>query len=317
MINTTYTPGEQTEPRLDYVMCASPAGTHRMAYWEWGDPDNDRVLLCVHGLTRTGRDFDLLAQRLAKRYRVVCPDVVGRGKSDWLINAANYVVPQYVADMLTLIARLKPVQLDWVGTSMGGLIGLGLAGALAMSTVVRPNRGISGLPAEKTIPLGKMVLNDIGPKLSFTGLTRIAEYVGEPLKFDTFEHAVSYVRTVSAGFGNHDQAGWEDLTRHVFNKQDGCWVKHYDLRISEPFAGESESKIQASEAILWAAYESIASPILVVRGEESDLLTAEVATEMLERNRHASLHNVPNVGHAPTFRSADQIDPLIEFLLEN
>ncbi|PLC53695.1 alpha/beta hydrolase [Pollutimonas nitritireducens] len=288
-----------------------------MAYWEWGDPDNDRVLLCVHGLTRTGRDFDLLAQRLATHYRVVCPDVVGRGKSDWLINAASYVVPQYVGDMITLIARLKPTQLDWVGTSMGGLIGLGLAGALTMSALARPDRGSCGLPAENTISLGKMVLNDIGPKLSFAGLTRIAEYVGEPLKFDTFEKAVGYVRTVSAGFGNHDQNGWEDLTRHVFNKQGDCWVKHYDLRIAEPFANESEAKIQASEAILWAAYESINTPILVVRGEESDLLTAEVATEMLQRNRHASLHNVPNVGHAPTFRSADQIDPLVEFLLEN
>lgn len=311
----THTSSEQLEPRLDYVMCASPAGTHRMAYWEWGDPDNDRVLLCVHGLTRTGRDFDLLARRLAGQYRVVCPDVVGRGKSDWLINSASYIVPQYVADMLTLIARVKPRQLDWVGTSMGGLIGLGLAGALAMSAVVRPDRGICGLPAENTLSLGKMVLNDIGPKLNFTGLTRIAEYVGEPLKFDTFQQAVDYVRTVSAGFGDHDQIGWEDLTKYVFNKQGASWVKHYDLRISEPFAGESEAKIQASEAILWAAYESIVTPILVVRGEESDLLTAEVAQEMLSRNRQARLHNVPKVGHAPTFRSADQIDPLVEFLL--
>ena len=314
-MTSTYAASEQREPRLDYVMCASPAGTHRMAYWEWGDPANERVLLCVHGLTRTGRDFDLLAQRLAGQYRVVCPDVVGRGKSDWLINAANYIVPQYVADMLTLIARVKPAQLDWVGTSMGGLIGLGLADALAMSAVVRPDRGLCGLPAENTLSLGKVVLNDIGPKLNFTGLARIAEYVGEPLRFDTFDHAVDYVRTVSAGFGDHDQAGWEELTKYVFNKQGDSWVKHYDLRISEPFAGESEAKIQASEAILWAAYESIVTPILVVRGEESDLLTAEVAQEMLGRNRHARLHNVPKVGHAPTFRSADQIDPLVEFLL--
>ncbi len=312
-----YTPDENLQPRLDYVMCASPAGTHRMAYWEWGDPANDRVLLCVHGLTRTGRDFDHLARRLAPHYRVVCPDVVGRGKSDWLINAAGYVVPQYVADMLTLIARLKPAQLDWVGTSMGGLIGLGLAGTLAISAIIRPDRGACGLPADQTLPLGKMVLNDIGPKLSFSGLTRIAEYVGQPMQFDTFAQAVDYVRSVSAGFGAHDQAGWEDLTRYVFNQQGDHWARHYDLRIAEPFAEQSEARIQASEAILWAAYESITAPILLMRGEESDLLTAEVAEEMLARNPHARLHTVPHVGHAPTLRSGDQIEPVAEFLLTN
>lgn len=315
-MTSMYTPGETLEPRLDYVMCASPAGTHRMAYWEWGDPENDRVLLCVHGLTRTGRDFDDLARQLAKHYRVVCPDVVGRGKSDWLINAANYVVPQYVADMFTLIARLNPKKLDWVGTSMGGLIGMGLVGTLAMSAMLRPDRGSLGLPADQTLSLGKIVLNDIGPQLSFAGLSRIAEYVGEPIQFDTFEQAVDYVRSVSAGFGSHDQAGWEDLTRHVFNQKGDHWVKHYDLRIAEPFADQSEAIIQASESVLWAAYESIASPIFLVRGQESDLLTAEAAQEMLARNRHARLHNVPGVGHAPTFRSDDQIDPVVEFLLE-
>ncbi|MGB3289738.1 MAG: alpha/beta hydrolase [Burkholderiaceae bacterium] len=296
-------------------MCASPAGTHRMAYWEWGDPHNDKVLLCVHGLTRTGRDFDPLARRLLSDYRVVCPDVVGRGKSDWLINAAGYVVPQYVADMLTLIARLNPAQLDWVGTSMGGLIGMGLAGALAMSTAGRPARGPFGLPADRTLRLGKMVLNDIGPSLSFSGLQRIAEYVGQPMQFATFEEAVDYVRSVSAGFGKHDHEGWEELTRYVFNQQGDQWVKHYDLRIAEPFAGQTEDAVQASEAILWAAYESIASPILVLRGEQSDLLTAETAQRMLERNPRASLHSVPDVGHAPTLRSKDQIDPIAHFLL--
>ncbi|WP_233582670.1 alpha/beta fold hydrolase [Candidimonas sp. SYP-B2681] len=314
-MTNSYTPDGQLQPRLDYVMCCSPAGAHRMAYWEWGDPHNARVLLCVHGLTRTGRDFDRLAQRLAKHYRVVCPDVVGRGKSDWLINAAGYVVPQYVADMLTLIARLNPSQLDWVGTSMGGLIGMGMAGTLAVSALLRPPRGESGLRADQTLVLGKVVLNDIGPKLSFSGLSRIAEYVGEPMNFDTFEHAVNYVRSVSSGFGTHDQKGWEELTRYVFNQQGDQWAKHYDLRIAEPFADQSEEKVQASEAMLWAAYESIASPILVVRGEESDLLTAEVADEMLARNHNARLHKVPHVGHAPTFRSDDQIDPVEAFLL--
>lgn len=310
-----HTSSNPSQPRLDYVMCASSAGTHRMAYWEWGDPDNDKVLLCVHGLTRTGRDFDHLAMRMAQDYRVVCPDVVGRGKSDWLIHGANYIVPQYVADMLTLIARLKPARLDWVGTSMGGLIGLGLVGSLVMSSLLRPVRGSFGLPPEQTVTLGKIVLNDIGPKLDFSGLSRISEYVGQPMQFDSFAQAVDYVRSVSAGFGPHDQAGWEDLTRYVFNQQGDHWVKHYDLRIAEPFAGQSEAKIEASEAILWAAYESISTPVLLVRGENSDLFSAETAQEMLARNSHAQLHTVSGVGHAPTLRGDDQIDPVAAFLL--
>ncbi|NGM88286.1 alpha/beta hydrolase [Parapusillimonas sp. SGNA-6] len=286
-----------------------------MAYWEWGHPDNDRVLLCVHGLTRTGRDFDIMARRLSQHYRVVCPDVVGRGKSDWLINAASYVVPQYVADMVTLIARLRPNRLDWIGTSMGGLIGLGLAGTLAMSKALRPARPGCGLQDSDSLQLGKVVFNDIGPRLNFSGLERISQYVGQPIQFDRFDQAVDYVRSVSAGFGPHDEDGWEDLTRFVFHKVDDHWVKHYDLRIAEPFAVQSEAAVQASEAILWKAYESIDSPILLVRGEQSDLFSAETAQEMLQRNTHASLYTVSNVGHAPTFRSDDQIDAVEQFLL--
>ena len=304
----------ESQPRLNYVTCASPAGAHRMAYWEWGDPDNDKVLLCVHGLTRTGRDFDLLAQRMASEYRVVCPDVVGRGKSDWLINPAFYVVPQYAADMLTLIARLNPAQLDWVGTSMGGLIGLALAGTLNLSEKLRPE-GTTSLPADQTLRLGKMVLNDIGPSISLSGLERIAAYVGQPMQFDSFSQAVDYVRSVSAGFGQHDQDGWEDLTRHVFCEKNGHWVKHYDLRIAEPFAGQTEEVVKASEALLWGAYESIAAPVLVVRGALSDLLTADTVSQMLTRNPRASLFEVSNVGHAPTLRTNDQIDPVQQFLL--
>lgn len=307
--------GGASEPRLDHVMCASPAGTHRMAYWEWGDADNPRVLLCVHGLTRTGRDFDALARRLAGSYRVVCPDVVGRGRSDWLVNPAGYVVPQYVSDMLTLIARLRPATLDWVGTSMGGLIGMGLAGALAMSAAARPARGDAGLPPDDTLVLGKMVLNDIGPALNGPGLSRIGEYVGQPMAFERFEQAVDYVRTISAGFGPHDDAGWAELTRHVFVRQAGQWVKHYDLRIAEPLAAQTDAVLLASERILWAAYESIHAPLLILRGELSDLLTADAAAEMLRRNPGASLHNVAGVGHAPTLRTDKEIAPVVRFLL--
>lgn len=307
---------ELSGPRLDYVTCASPAGLHRMAYWEWGDPGNDHVVLCVHGLTRSGRDFDPLAQRLAAHYRVVCPDVVGRGKSDWLIDPAYYGVPQYVADMLTLIARLRPGRLDWVGTSMGGLIGMGLMGALSLSAAIRPDRGVHGLTTQQSLMLDKVVLNDIGPALDIDGLVRIAEYVGQPVSFDTFDEAVEYIRVVSADFGEHDLAGWQALTRNVFTEQDGRWGKHYDLRIAEPMAKETPDTIKASEALLWPAFQAFTAPVLIVRGEHSDLLTTETTQQMLQRNAQARLVTVPNVGHAPTLRTDDQINPIEDFLLE-
>lgn len=303
------------EPRLDHVVCASPSGMHRMAYWEWGDPQNDRVLICVHGLTRTGRDFDLFARHMASHYRVVCPDVVGRGKSDWLAVGQGYVIPQYVADMVTLTARLNPGRLDWVGTSMGGLIGLSLAGALATSPALIHDRGAAGLGVQCNLAINKLVLNDVGPALNYSGLERIATYVGRPGWFDTFPEAVQYVKTVSAGFGEHDQEAWEDLTRHVMIERNGRWVKHYDLRIAEPFSAQTPEFMAASETVLWNFYESLTMPVLVVRGQYSDLLSADTAALMIERGRNARLHTVADTGHAPSLRSLDQIQALADFLL--
>ena len=171
-----------SDPRLDYVTCASPAGLHRMAYWEWGDPGNDRVLVCVHGLTRTGRDFDVLARHLAADYRVVCPDVAGRGRSDRLRNPLFYTVPQYVSDMVTLLARLDARHLDWVGTSMGGLIGMAVGGSAALSRLA-PAAALAGpgdLPGAG-ISIGRMVINDVGPTLETAALSRIGQFVGQPV----------------------------------------------------------------------------------------------------------------------------------------
>lgn len=302
-------------PRLDFVTCASPVGLHRMAYWEWGDPANDRVLLCVHGLTRTGRDFDPLAQALQGDYRVVCPEVAGRGQSDWLADPAGYVVPQYVADMVTLIARLAPARLDWVGTSMGGLIGLGLAGAATASPALRPARGAGGLGTAPDLPLGRMVFNDIGPALDLDGLARIGSYVGQDIRFASFDQAVDYVRTVSAGFGPHDEAGWAALTEHVFRERDGQWVKHYDLRIAQPFALQTPEAGAAAEALLWRAWDHLPVPALILRGAQSDILSAETARQMVGRNARARCVEFSGVGHAPTLRSVDQIDAVREFLL--
>ena len=310
------TVAQHSQPRLDYVTCFSPFGTHRMAYWEWGDPNNDRVLLCVHGLTRTGRDFDVIARHLSAHYRVICPDIVGRGQSDWATNSSSYVIPQYVSDIITLVARLKPASLDWIGTSMGGLVGLGLAGTLAISAAGRPERVVpSVLPPEAGLRLGKVVLNDVGPRLSGNGLERISEYVGRQETFSDFSQALASVRETVAGFGEHTDAQWEALTRNVFFSHDGQWVKHYDLRIAEPLAQQTPLVLQGSEAILWAAYESIHTPVLLVRGQQSDLLTSATAQEMLARNPNASLYEVPEVGHAPTLMAEAQVQRVSEFLL--
>lgn len=303
------------EPRLDFVACASPAGLHRMAYWEWGDPANDQVLLCVHGLTRTGRDFDVLARRLSGAYRVVCPDVVGRGRSDWLATPAFYTVPQYVADMITLLARLEPTALHWVGTSMGGLIGMALGGELQAKAAQGDNAaGLLGAASRRDLRVAGMVLNDVGPRIEAGALARIGLYVGQPVAFPSYAQAVQYVRTVSADFGPHDDAQWDALTRHVFREQDGMWVKHYDAGLAVPFAMQDASALAVGEQLLWQAYEALDCPLLVLRGAESDLLSPDTAREMLARNARARLVEFAGVGHAPTLMADDQVQAVEGFL---
>lgn len=305
-----------SEPRFDFVTCASPAGLHRMAYTEWGDPDNDRVLLCVHGLTRTGRDFDRLAQRLANDFRVVCPDVVGRGRSDWLSTPALYSVPQYVSDMVTLIARLRPASLSWVGTSMGGLIGLGLAG---IATFARMMHATQPRPqawaADQDIRFDRLVLNDVGPRLDPVALGRIGQYVGQSGEFESFAQAVQAVREASAPFGPHTDEQWEELSRHVYVQRGDKWVKHYDLNLALPLASQAAEAYSTGEQILWNAYETLDCPVLIMRGAESDLLSEATANEMLARHPRASLVTIPGVGHAPTLMDEAQIDPVARFLL--
>lgn len=318
------TPVVQSSPRLDYVVCSSPSGVHRMAYWEWGDPSNKKVLLCVHGLTRTGRDFDALAQALSSEYRVICPDIVGRGKSDFLVDPDSYIVPQYVADIFTLIARLQPTTLDWVGTSMGGLIGLGVVGALTNLQRLHAWDTDHILNSSWAVPFRRMVLNDVGPVISAEGLARIGNYIGDELFFDSFEQAVEHAKKQWKSFGPHTQEQWEHLTRYVFHQQDGQWNLTYDLGIATPFKRQfieqneaaSELLVQAAQKILWDAYESLPAETLIVRGETSDLLSDEVAQQMLQRLPSAQLYQVAGVGHAPTFMSPDQIAVLKRFLLK-
>ena len=307
------------QPRLCTVTCTSPIGLHRMAYYEWGDAQNKDIVLCVHGLTRTGRDFDALARVLAKKYRVICPDIVGRGLSDRLNNPLFYAVPQYVSDIVTLIARLQPERLQWVGTSMGGLIGMAFAGALAQAqssqSVPTPAQSLQALP-ESGLRLDRIVLNDVGPHLEPASLARIGQYVGDAVRFDTFEQAVTYVKLTAASFGPHTEEQWEHLTRFTYIKHGDHWVKHYDLGLAVPFKAMDETLAAQGEQYLWHAYASIQCPILITRGQESDLLSTSTLDQMLSSNPKARAAQFAGVGHAPTFLAQDQIDVVEGFLNE-
>jgi pimeloyl-ACP methyl ester carboxylesterase len=276
------------------VQCASAKGLHRIAYLEWGDPRNRDVLICVHGLTRSSRDFDDLARALDGQFRVVCPDIAGRGDSDRLADPMLYVVPQYVADMVTLIARLDVETVSWVGTSMGGLVGMALA-------------------AQTGTPVKRLVLNDVGPVLARASLERIATYVGLAPAFPSIEKAEEYLRAILATFGPHSDAQWRFLTETSVRKApDGGYRAHYDPRIAEPFRAAMPEK----DMELWPVYDAIRCPTLVLRGELSDLLSRDTMAQMARRGPKAQVAEIKGVGHAPTLMHADQIALVRNFLLQ-
>ncbi|MFL6671905.1 MAG: alpha/beta fold hydrolase [Massilia sp.] len=290
-----------TVARLKSVQCSSPAGLHRMAYKEWGDPANPKVLVCVHGVTRVSDDFDHLASALSGHYRVVAPDVAGRGRSDRLRDPGLYTVAQYVADMVTLVARVTANNdegtVHWFGTSMGGLIGIALASL-------------------EDSPIRKLVLNDIGPVLNRDAMQRIGDYIGQDLRFPDFEAGASFVREVSLSFGEHSDDEWRKLAADVLRQApEGHWVRHYDLGLAEQFRALTPERAKADEAALWAAYDAIHCPTLLVRGELSDLLSRETAEEMTRRGPRPQLVEIPNVGHAPTFVHDDQVAIARNFLI--
>ena len=280
--------------REESVQCWSPEGFHDMAYVEWGDPGNSRVLLCVHGLTRCGRDFDALALALADHYRVVCPDVAGRGRSGWLANKDRYGLPQYCADMVTLIARLQPATLHWVGTSMGGLIGMAMA-------------------SQAGTPIARLVLDDVGPVIPAAALARIGDFLGQGPRFASMDEAEQYVRTVSAPFGPLTDAQWRHLTVHTMRQlADGGFELAYDPGIAVPFRRDF---VPDKDVEFWPVFDAIACPTLVVRGAQSDLLTADTARAMTERGPRAGLFEVAGVGHAPMLMEESQISAVRRFLL--
>ena len=285
------------EPRLRFVQCLSRQRLHRIAYWEWGEPANRNVLVCVHGLTRQGRDFDALARAMCSRYRVVCPDVVGRGQSDWLQDPLQYENGTYVSDLITLLARLDGDAVDWVGTSMGGLIGIRVA----------------ALPGS---PIRALVINDVGPTLDPPGLARIGSYVGASVRFASEEEGIEYLAAVAKSFGPHTAEQWRALNQPMLKRAEDAvsFVLHYDPRIAIPFRAMTPEAVEAAEAAMWQRYDAIRARTLVIRGAESDLLSAHTAEQMSRRGPRATLCELPGVGHAPTLIADDQIGIIREFL---
>ncbi len=275
-----------------------------MAYWQWGDANSDHVIICAHGLSRQGRDFDVLAQALCDaapgKLRVVCPDVVGRGKSDWLKDPMGYQIPQYAADMLALINQLQPKTLDWVGTSMGGLIGIVVSG--------QPD-----LPLP--VQVRKLILNDVGPAIEWVAIQRIGQYLGKGVLFESVQQAADAMWAISSSFGPHTKELWLALSQAMVKPSGAGFVLHYDPAIAIPFASATEESTKQGEAMLWALYNNIKAKTLITRGAQSDLLSVETAQAMTQRGSRAQLVEFEGVGHAPTFIAADQVNVAVDFLI--
>jgi pimeloyl-ACP methyl ester carboxylesterase len=277
-------------PRANSVNYLLGAAFHKMAYVEFGNPAAPAVL-CVHGLTRNGRDFDPLAEALSTRFHVICPDLPGRGKSDWLPDSAAYQPAIYVAALAHLLAALnKPVA--WVGTSLGGICGMMTAAAV-------------------NTPITRMVLNDIGPFIPAAALKRIQTYMTEaPTRFPSLAALEAHLRLVHAPFGQLTDAQWAHLARHSYRSvldPAGSFALHYDPKIVEPIAASVPL-----DADMWPVWDHIKIPVLTIRGASSDLLTEETFARMIEAGSESLI--IANAGHAPALMDAPAIAAIQDFL---
>jgi pimeloyl-ACP methyl ester carboxylesterase len=286
-------PPSMPVPRERQFRSLSPHGFHRVVYREWGAEDNPRVVVCVHGLTRNGRDFDTLAAALADRFRVLCPDMPGRGDSEWLRDPSDYGFPTYMTALTAMLAHARADRVAWVGTSMGGLLGIVMA-------------------AQPETPVVRLVVNDVGPTLEAAALARIASYVGLDPHFDSFEALQVHIREVSAPFGPLSDAQWTELSRTTARQlPDGSWRLKYDPGIAAPFRASG-----SRPADLWPLWDAIRCPTLLLRGTQSDLLSAATAQAMQERGPRPAVIEFAGIGHAPMLLSAEQIAPVAGFLDE-
>jgi pimeloyl-ACP methyl ester carboxylesterase len=267
-----------------------------MAYYEWGNPDNNEVVVCVHGLSRNGRDFDVLAQALAPHYRVICPDIAGRGKSSWLENKADYSYATYLADMSALLLQLHLSKVTWLGTSMGGILGMMIA---------------SSQPAL----VQRMVLNDVGSVVSAEGLKRILGYVGTSNVFADKESAMQHLRTIMKPFGIHSEPQWQHMFAISFTAlPDGTYTFAYDPAISQPFKEAASTEKELQDIDLSMFWNAVQCPVLILRGEDSDILSAETAQSMCKRAIATDYIEIEGAGHAPALMDDYQVSTVCNWI---
>lgn len=280
----------KTSPRIRHFRGLSPHGFHRVTYYEWGASDNANVVICVHGIGRNGRDFDVLAEALAPSHRVLAIDMPGRGASEWLRDPMDYVTPVYLGTLTALIAASGADEVAWVGTSMGALHGIVMA-------------------AQPGTPVKRLVVNDAGPTIEATALARIAEYFGTDPQFASYAQLDAYVRQISAPFGPLTDAQWEHVVRtNARQRSDGSWGVGYDPAIAIPF------RALTAPVDLWPQWDAIRCPTLVLRGAHSDLLSRSTAAMMATRGPLARVVEIPGVGHAPMLLAQDQVAIVVDFL---
>lgn len=272
-------------PQQHYYLGMSPEGFHRLSYLEWGERDNPEVLICVHGLMRNAHDFDYLARELSKEYRIICPDIVGRGDSDYIGSTLIYNFTQYISDMVALISRIGVSEVNWLGTSMGGIIGMMMA----------------SMP--KT-PIKKLILNDVGMVIPSLAMTRIATYARNDLGFQSLDEAKKYFKLIMPAFGIRDEEKWDHIVKWGTRQaQDGTHKLAYDPAIGQAFVS-----VSANDIHLETFWNDLKCPVLVLRGEDSDLLTPEIINKMSILQPQMDVIEIPNAGHAPALMSAFEIE---------
>jgi pimeloyl-ACP methyl ester carboxylesterase len=295
--------------RQQSFLALGDGGFHRIAYTEWGEPANPHVVLCVHGLARNSRDFDFLAAALEPDCRVLCMDVAGRGDSEWLANPSEYTFSTYQADAAAMLSRAAAPKLDWVGTSMGGLIGMFLA-------------------AKRNSPIRRLVLNDVGALIPWAALFRMKGYITRGRRFSDLGEVEAYLRKVCEPFGPLTDAQWRHLAQHGARREDGAqssrssspWVLSYDPAIGEGLHGHIDPEFPMGPDLLrgidlWNVWSKVECPTLVLRGSDSEVLLKKTLDEMKARKPDLEVVEFPGVGHAPALMSADQISVVRRFLL--
>lgn len=284
------TAGAKPEPRDCRARSIGRHGYHQIAYRDWGDRDAGETVFCVHGLTRNSRDFDPLARVLARDRRVICPDLVGRGGSDWLADPADYHLLQYNLDFTVLEARIGAERFDWIGSSLGALMGMSLAGL--------PNA-----------PIRRLVVNDIAPEVPFAALRRVTSYMGEKDLFPDLAAVEAHLRETLAPFGPMTDADWRRMAETSSVATEEGYRMAYDPGILQNF----RRYWLIVHFNLWRYWEKIACPVLILRGTESDFLTQPLLDRMLRLLPHAEVIEFEGVGHTPTLNAPEQINPVLEW----